>query len=69
MIIALIASLLSVIGVLLITSFVYFAGDEIQILFEMPEVDVCAVVTGDENASAWLGRVRLEKLLHFHCEG
>ena len=39
MIITLVLSLLSLVAVVLITTFVYLAGDEIQLLFELPEVD------------------------------
>jgi len=35
----LIASLFSIIGILIISTVVYFAEEEVQLLFEIPEVD------------------------------
>lgn len=39
MIITLVLSLLSLVAVVLVTLFVFLAGDEIQLLFDLPEVD------------------------------
>ena len=39
MILTLIASLMAMMCIVVVTSIVYLADDEIQLLFEMPEVD------------------------------